>query len=309
MVDLATLRDRMEHLRLQEKADFDVLKVMVASVHSVEAAAAAINESRKSLGLMGTFDVDGPRHPDIELEFPHAPQEMIVQIHEMREAALRAESQAAATTNLRMEAEQALKRRTLELVELSVEAARQDVAHWDRRFHISLAIGHGAAFAAIVNHVFDKDTSRAAIQAATGAIIVFAAGLISSGAIPWVLATPLSLDNSSAAFDAANESRTRARRLAKLSAALFVAGLVASLGGVIFLGWLTADKKEAGDIASKPAPAAQTTAGSPPTSPSAPLATSPRPSPPPETPAPPPRKLEPQGAASPPAADRKADRG
>lgn len=308
-MDLELLRDRMEHLRAQEKADFEVLEAMVGTVQAVEASAAAINADRKQMGLLGTFDVDGPRHPEIEAEFPHVPQEMIVRVHEIREAALRAQNQAGSSRRARIEAEEAYRQKELELIELSAASARDDVTHWDRRFHISLAIGHGAAFAAIVNHAFDKDTSRVAIQAATGPLIVFAAGLILSGAIPWVLATPLSPASAVEAFRAANASRARARRLAKTSAGLFVAGLIASLFGVIFLGWLTADKKEAGDIASKPAPATQTTAVSPPTSPSAPVATSPRPSPPHETPAPPPRKSEPQGVASPPAADRKADRG
>ena len=86
----------------------------------------------------------------------------------------------------------------------------------------------------------------------------------------------------------------------------------ASFASLIFATGVIAWRVERGERLQpeqpKPAPAAQTTAGSPPTSPSAPVAKSPRPSPPPDTPAPPPRKSEPQGAASPPAADRKADR-
>lgn len=54
-----------------------------------------------------------------------------------------------------------LERREGELIkfsdETSITTEFEERAFWFRRFHTSLAIAHGAAFAAIGSHLFDKD--------------------------------------------------------------------------------------------------------------------------------------------------------
>lgn len=88
---------------------------------------------------------------------------------------------------------------------------------WFRRFHTSLAIAHGAAFAAVGSHLFDKDTTAAVAAAAWHPMALFACGMVVAGALPIALH---------------RRSDKAGWRLATVSAALFVAGIAAALFAV-----------------------------------------------------------------------------
>lgn len=194
----------------------------------------------------------------------------------------------------------------------SREAQREsqdDATFWFRRFMVGLSLGNGAGFLAMASGILQAEDFTKLPATIAEPFTSFGRGLIMSGLIPLFLYfsrtpkpgiwwdAPVGAPWWQAWIRWAAAWRLVAFWTALLSALFFMLAVRQSVGLVEQI------------TTPKPAPAAQTTAGSPPTSPSAPVATSPRPSPPPETPAPPPRKSEPQGAASPPAADRKADRG
>lgn len=101
----------------------------------------------------------------------------------------------------------------------------------------------------------------------------------------------------------------RRKVLARLTDAALLLSMLSLLAGTSLITWHIERGDRLQPVNEPPPPAAQTTAVSPPTSPSGPAATSPTPSPPPETPAPPTRKSEPQGAASQPAAAGKGGHG
>lgn len=176
-----------------------------------------------------------------------------------------------------------------------------DSEHWHRRFHTSLAIGNGAGFLAIANHIFDKDAAPLAVAYAIPSLVIFAAGLLLGGFIPFVLARRVDDFSHGVAVGQAVAKRKRAYFLAGSSAAAFSVGVAAAVTSAAFYAFALTHPK--------PAPAAQTKAGSPPTSASAPAPVSRPPLPPRETPAPPARTSGPQGEASPPAADRTGGRG
>jgi hypothetical protein len=58
---------------------------------------------------------------------------------------------------------------------------------WFRRFHTSLAIAHGAAFAAVIAHVFDPESPRSLAVLAEIPLVCFAIGMCSAGLIPVAL--------------------------------------------------------------------------------------------------------------------------
>lgn len=60
----------------------------------------------------------------------------------------------------------------------------EDAAFWFRRFNTSLAIAHGAAFAALGSNLFDKDITPEVAGAALYPMAHFAIGMLFAGAIP-----------------------------------------------------------------------------------------------------------------------------
>lgn len=99
----------------------------------------------------------------------------------------------------------------------SITTEYQERAFWFRRFHTSLAIAHGGAFAAVGSKLFEKDTTPAVAAAAWHPMAFFALGMVIAGALPLAL-------------HRRNEAVGWA--LAGASAALFVAGLGAALWAI-----------------------------------------------------------------------------
>lgn len=99
-----------------------------------------------------------------------------------------------------------------------------DENFWFRRFNTSLAIAHGAAFAAISSKLFDKDATADLMAATFNPLAAFAVGMVLAGAIPLPLFTRRS---------------EWATLLSILSALTFVLGLglvlaaVAKAGGLV----------------------------------------------------------------------------
>jgi len=190
-------------------------------------------------------------------------------------------------------------------------ARREDAGFWFRRFMLGLQIANGGAFAAITAGVFQADDPALAARLVHAPYSLFAAGLLAAGLIPfalWGARVFAGRKNISIAFSSA------AQVLPLGSAVAFVIALFLSTGAMENLG-KTPSKPDNSDrpvevsVQFKPAPAAQTKAVSPPTSPSAPAATSPPPSRPLGTPAPPPHRSGPPGGAGRPVADRTGGRG
>lgn len=65
------------------------------------------------------------------------------------------------------------------------DGARRD--YWFRRFHTSLAIANGGAFAAVASHLFAPELTAFQSAAAFWPMTVFAAGLVAAGLIPMLL--------------------------------------------------------------------------------------------------------------------------
>lgn len=194
------------------------------------------------------------------------------------------------------------------------KSAADGAEFWFRRFMLSLQIGNGAAFVALAGGILQADNPAAAAAVAAKSFALFGGGLTLAGIIPLLLFFarrkrpkwwPFADDPDAPPLVQLIYYPTQwdgfwtvsAFWCAIISAGAFGGGLTTGVRGVTLL------------AQSKPPPAAQTKAVSPPTSPSGPAATSPTPSPPPETPAPPTRKSEPQGAASQPAAAGKGGHG
>lgn len=106
--------------------------------------------------------------------------------------------------------------------EASITTEYQERAFWFRRFHTSLAIAHGAAFAAIGSKLFDKDTNAQTAAAAWHPMALFALGMVIAGAHPLALH---------------RRNERIGWGLAGVSAVLFVAGLIAALAAI----WRKAD--------------------------------------------------------------------
>lgn len=98
-----------------------------------------------------------------------------------------------------------------------VSAREEDRGFWFRRFHTSLALAHGAAFAAIASKLFDATVDSSTAAGAWYPMSAFAFGMLLAGLIPVALY---------------RESLSTAWRLAIVSAALFVLGLAAALVSV-----------------------------------------------------------------------------
>lgn len=86
--------------------------------------------------------------------------------------------------------------------------------YWFRRFHTSLAIAHGGAFAAVASKLFDPAATQQLAVAAWYPLALFATGMVIAGALPLAL-------------HRRNESL--GWRLAVVSACVFVLGLAATL--------------------------------------------------------------------------------
>lgn len=108
------------------------------------------------------------------------------------------------------------------LADAEERAQVDDANFWFRRFNTSLAIAHGAGFAAVGSKLFDKETPPEIIVAAWHPMAIFAVGMILAGSIPVALYF---------------RRQNVAWALAGLSAALFAAGLFAALLAM----WLRAD--------------------------------------------------------------------
>lgn len=93
---------------------------------------------------------------------------------------------------------------------------------WFRRFYTSLAIGNGAAMAAVANHLFNPDTAQATVRAGLTPFVCFASGVVLAGTIPMFLGY---------------NARKTATTLTVLSAGLFLGGLVATAAALVVIGW------------------------------------------------------------------------
>ena len=61
---------------------------------------------------------------------------------------------------------------------------RENGDWWFRRFHTSLAIAHGAAFAAIASNAFDADKIKTTAALVAAPLATFGIGMILAGLIP-----------------------------------------------------------------------------------------------------------------------------
>lgn len=104
----------------------------------------------------------------------------------------------------------------------SEQAKREDRSFWFRRFHTSLALAHGAGFAAVGSKLFDGATGKAAVQGAFYPMLCFAVGMVVAGLIP----VALYLDRAKLAWG-----------LAIGSAVLFVLALLNAVIAVWFAAW------------------------------------------------------------------------
>ncbi len=150
----------------------------------------------------------------------------------------------------------------------AADEERAGAVQWDRRFHTSLAIGHGAAFAAIVTHAFDHDTSQAAIRYSLAPLLLFGAGLITGGTIPLLLARRGDPTDAKAALDIADRARRNGQAMATISAILFLFGLIASVFGVWGMAYQPTKpaETEAKTVVTRPAlPSAPLASTAPPT--------------------------------------------
>lgn len=235
-MDLVELEARAAQLAHEAKSIGDDFRDHYPKLHDLEMA----NYGYLKEGETVERDLTGLNASILDAadEFPKATVQSLVAILNAREVHARLRARFDEATRRSDEARAVFNEARRRHLAEQIAEHQDGLVHWDRRFHTSLAIGNGAAFAAIVNHVFDKDTSQAAIRAAAPALILFALGLIVSGAIPWVRATRASgVVDTNKALRAAAKSRKRASGLARLAAALFVIGVVMSVGGVIVLGW------------------------------------------------------------------------
>lgn len=106
-------------------------------------------------------------------------------------------------------------------IEQSRLARKEDqFAFWYQRLNTSLAIAHGAGFAAVAAHLFDPSTTPQSAGLGLPALAVFGVGTIVAGSIPLALL----VENPSA-------PRRITPILSSLAAVLFCAAILASLWG------------------------------------------------------------------------------
>lgn len=110
-----------------------------------------------------------------------------------------------------------------------------DGVHWERRFHTSLALGNGAALAALVSKALDRDAPLTALKLAYPAIVSFSLGLLAAGLIAFVLAR----SDDFFEYGVARENRRMRQRVAGLlagaSAGLFATGVTGGMVAVHLL--------------------------------------------------------------------------
>jgi len=94
----------------------------------------------------------------------------------------------------------------------------QSQAEWSKRFHTSLALANGAAFAAIASKLLDKDVPQTTVAAAIPPVLLFGIGVIAAGLLPYFLAT---------------EREKAVGPLAGVAAVSFALGIFAVVGGLI----------------------------------------------------------------------------
>lgn len=120
--------------------------------------------------------------------------------------------------NEREEEKLAVERRRVEAAEAAVEQAKaEERAFWFRRFHTSLALAHGAGFAAVASKLFDSTVTPDVAAGAWHPMACFAIGMVVAGLIPVALF---------------RESQRVAWGLAISSATLFLMALTLSLAAV-----------------------------------------------------------------------------
>lgn len=95
----------------------------------------------------------------------------------------------------------------------------QQVAFWQQRMNTSVALAHGAAFAAIAAHIFDPTTTAQSAGLGLPAFAIFGLGLVLAGAIPLLITAG---------------HVKRSTELAWGSSLLFVAGVMAAIIGAAF---------------------------------------------------------------------------
>lgn len=312
-MDLAELEAQAAQLQTIEDRLESMWAIRQGRCAQLEAHAFADNADAEAGSSISV--VTATTYIDVSLDYPHLPDDRIIEIGEARRQLEEAASRLADAKRAREVTEAEFSQVRDRIIEQEVAEQKEGAVHWDRRFHTSLAIGHGAAFAAIVNHVFDKDTAPLAVRVSLPAVLIFGLGLLLSGAIPGVRAVRPDPMSKVKTLAQASRSRVLADLLANSSAALFAAGLLAAAWGAGVVAFPGEAARFGGAVqrmfepASKSAPGAQTKPVSPPASPTAPAAVSPPPSRLPGTLAPQPQKSEPQDVAPQGAADRKGDLG
>lgn len=141
------------------------------------------------------------------------------QLDDLRLAKKRLDDSAAE----RAEAREAADRERDNAVRVALENAKaEDRSFWFRRFHTSLAIAHGAAFAAISSKLFDPAIDSATAGGSWYSLSLFAIGMLVAGLIPIFLFL---------------EKTRWTWYLAIGSAVLFAMGLAAALIAI----WIKAD--------------------------------------------------------------------
>lgn len=107
-----------------------------------------------------------------------------------------------------------------DLIEQAAEPVRllelSQRAYWFQRLNTSMAIAHGAGFAAVSAHLFDPATRPADVAVSLPAMAAFGLGAIVAGAIPWPLA---------------HDMKRLASWLTRFAAGLFVLAIALALGG------------------------------------------------------------------------------
>lgn len=211
----------------ERKQRLEVLRLAAQEAEKKHSAA----REKLSQEQYALAEIHGWNHDDYDYDDDNNfSQEDLVNFAEGAEQRAKAALDAAVTAYLEEEQRYIEERSALTI--RSADEERAGAIHWDRRFHTSLAIGHGAAFAAIVAHAFDHDTSQAAIQNALPALLCFGAGLMAGGAIPLLLARHGDPFNAKATLELADRARRDGRAMGQISAGLFALGVALSIFGV-----------------------------------------------------------------------------
>lgn len=246
-MDLVELEARLAQFREQEKLAISDRSAAQADWDALLAEAVA-----DEVAAGGEEPEDADQWERLDEAFPHLEYERLKALDDARRTLGRAKTSLSTVTHRRRNAEAdftAARERSASDELAEIKAGR---IHFDQRFHTSLAIAHGAAFAAIVNHAFDKDTSQAAIRAAVLPLALFALGLLLGGAIPWVRGRRSMTSSVVGALSEATRNRRTAAVLAGLSAGFFILGVIAAVAAVSWLGFRSSTPESAKGHASAP---------------------------------------------------------